>query len=75
MIEASRVDKLSVLTEALSTRRGELIQVDTIHKNVEDFGDLRIEIGNGDERIQIAKVQCHTLKPVLGTAGYSLGIA
>ena len=54
MIEASRVDKLSVLTEALSTRRGELIQVDTIHKNVEDFPDLRIEIGNGDERIQIA---------------------
>jgi hypothetical protein len=54
MIEVGRVDKLCVLTDALNTRQGESIQVDTIHNNVEDFGDLRIEIGNGDERIQIA---------------------
>ena len=40
--------------DALSTRQGELIQVDTIHKNIEDFADLRIEIGNGDERIKIS---------------------
>jgi hypothetical protein len=54
MIEVGRVDKLCELTNALNPRQGESIQVDTIHNNVEDFGDLRIEIGNGDERIQIA---------------------
>ena len=51
MIEVGRVDKLCVLTNALNTRQGGLIQVDTIHINDYDFGDLRIEIGNGDERI------------------------
>ena len=34
MIEVGRVDKLCVLMDALDTRQGELIQVDTIHNHV-----------------------------------------